>query len=304
MNRYAYALDDPTSRVDPSGFSAASLFDGAGGYSYSGTNFYFIVPSRSTVPSGWDVAVGAAKGFGSKLWQKGVGLVTGTISTVVSLGQYCVSHATDTVFGIVSPGLGCAVSGARDIYANRNAIGRSIAYGLADYVRKGGDDLVSGDPERIAAVVTEVFFDVGSLGALKMPTGGLTAVTKARVVGPPAELVAGRTFEANVLKDAGLVKFAGAAWRPTAEQIQSAAFKLIVGEAKYTKGGQLTGVLPDAVGLEIKSGASTLGTSYQLRLLTYRALLTREPLMLLTTRPLVSSFEAWLQRWGVSVTRQ
>jgi hypothetical protein len=72
---------------------AASLCDSAAGYSYSGIDFYFVLPTRATLPSGWDVAVGAGKGFGSKLWQKGVGLDTGTVSTIVSLGQYCMSHA-------------------------------------------------------------------------------------------------------------------------------------------------------------------------------------------------------------------
>src|SRR5206468_1590548 len=64
-------------------------------------------------------------------------------------------------------------------------------------------------------------------------------------------------------------------WRPTEKDINSVAFNVIVGKPKYTPGGLPKGVIYDSATngpLEIKSGASMLDSSYQLRLMTYRAL--------------------------------
>lgn len=104
-------------------------------------------------------------------------------------------------------------------------------------------------------------------------------------------------------------------WRPTIEQSQSAAFKVIVGEAKYTEGG-LRGTILDATEtglLEIKGGSSVLNSTYQLRLQTYRfhvenaerAAKNLPPLSytIRTTRPVNPTFRDWLQRWGVKVER-
>ncbi|RYZ13878.1 MAG: hypothetical protein EOP49_54060, partial [Sphingobacteriales bacterium] len=56
-------------------------------------------------------------------------------------------------------------------------------------------------------------------------------------------------------------------WRPTQTDMDSAAFKVIVGEAKFMKGGLPRGTIFDSVDgglLEIKGGSSVLSSSYQL----------------------------------------
>jgi filamentous hemagglutinin len=92
-------------------------------------------------------------------------------------------------------------------------------------------------------------------------------------------------------------------WRPTPAQMNSAAFNVIVGRPKFTPKGDPVGVIVDSVGLELKGGSSMLESSYQLRLMTYRALVLQEPLTIRTTRPINPTFEAWLGRWGVSIDR-
>jgi filamentous hemagglutinin len=83
--------------------------------------------------------------------------------------------------------------------------------------------------------------------------------------------------------------------------MNSAAFRVIVGEPKFTNSGQPVGTIPDSFGLEIKGGSSPLTSSYQLRLMTYRALVLDEPLTIFTTRPVNPTFSDWLARWGVNV---
>ena len=64
--------------------------------------------------------------------------------------------------------------------------------------------------------------------------------------------------------------------RPTPEQVDTATFRAIVGDAKYTPGGQLKGTIFDGVDggfLEIKGGSSELNSTYQLRLQTYKAII-------------------------------
>jgi hypothetical protein len=86
--------------------------------------------------------------------------------------------------------------------------------------------------------------------------------------------------------------------------MDSAAFRVVVGQPKFTRRGEAVGTIPDSIGLEIKGGDSPLGSSYQLRLMTYRALIEDEPLTILTTRPVVQSFEDWLTRWGVGIEQR
>ena len=121
--------------------------------------------------------------------------------------------------------------------------------------------------------------------------------------GMPAALRAGQIAEAAALDaigSAGKVVFT-----PTAEQIESAAFKVIVGDAKYTASGAPVSTIFDATtgaGLgEIKSGSSVLNSSYQLRLQTYGALINNRAYTIYTSRPVNVTFGAWLERWGVTV---
>ena len=94
-------------------------------------------------------------------------------------------------------------------------------------------------------------------------------------------------------------------WRPTPEDIDSAAFKTVVGPAKYTPKGLPVGTSVDVAeaggSIEIKGGTKVLESSYQLRLQTYHALKTETPLTIRTARPVNPTFADWLSRWGVNV---
>ncbi|MDR2240738.1 MAG: hypothetical protein LBE33_09875 [Zoogloeaceae bacterium] len=104
----------------------------------------------------------------------------------------------------------------------------------------------------------------------------------------------------NALGSGGKVAFT-----PTQAQIDSATFKLIVGDAKYTAQGTPVGTIYDAslgTGLgEIKTGSSVLNSSYQLRLQTYGSLVNDTPFTIFTSRPVNPTFGDWLTRWGVEV---
>jgi hypothetical protein len=79
---------------------------------------------------------------------------------------------------------------------------------------------------------------------------------------------------------------------------------VIVGDAKYTQTGLLRGTVPDSTQgglLEIKSGTSVLDSSYQMRLQVYRSLKEGVSHTIDTTRPVNPTFQAWLERWGVTV---
>jgi len=113
----------------------------------------------------------------------------------------------------------------------------------------------------------------------------------------------GRVIEAEILAARSALKET-AVWRPSVEQANSAAFRVIVGEARYTIGGRLRGTIVDAVTetglLEIKSGTSLLTSSYQLRLQVYRSLVENTPLTIQTSRPLDPIFRTWLHNWGAN----
>lgn len=88
--------------------------------------------------------------------------------------------------------------------------------------------------------------------------------------------------------------------------MESALFAVIVGPAKFTRGGKPVGTIFDVSGpgfTERKSGSSVLDSSYQLRLQTYRAVSTHAPFTISTTRPVNPSFQQWLDSWGVAVTK-
>jgi filamentous hemagglutinin len=121
--------------------------------------------------------------------------------------------------------------------------------------------------------------------------------------GVPSALRAGQLAEGPALDAIG--SSGKIVFTPTADQINSAAFKVIVGRAKYTASGAPVGTILDgstARGLvEIKSGSSVLNSTYQLRLQTYGALVNNQPLTIFTGRAVNPKFADWLTRWGVSV---
>ncbi len=115
--------------------------------------------------------------------------------------------------------------------------------------------------------------------------------------------MSGQEVEAQALQALRLEKNT-AVWRPSLEQIASAAFRLIVGDPRYTATGLARGTVLDSVagGLaEIKSGASLLDSTYQLRLQTYLSLVEKKPLTLYTSRPLTAGFGQWLDPHGVAI---
>ena len=180
-----------------------------------------------------------------------------------------------------------------------------------------GDRLLSADGDRVGVIglsdtatrgtaynltvdgLHTYFVRVGDDDVLVHNTGAAGAACPAG--GSPAHLGQGRDFENEVLDDLGLDKN-NDVWRPTVAQMDSAAFRVMVGEPKFTSGGQPVGVIVDSLGLEIKGGSSRLGSSYQLRMMAYRAFVENEPLTILTTRSVRPGFRSWLDRWGVGVT--
>jgi hypothetical protein len=120
---------------------------------------------------------------------------------------------------------------------------------------------------------------------------------------PPAPLTSGQAAEARALQALHLPKNTEV-WRPSPAQVASPGFREVVGDPHYTATGLVRGTVLDSVaaGLaEIKSGASVLESSYQLRLQTFRALAERRPLTLYTSRPVGSDFRRWLDPHGVAV---
>ncbi|WP_230943498.1 filamentous hemagglutinin N-terminal domain-containing protein [Burkholderia cepacia] len=104
----------------------------------------------------------------------------------------------------------------------------------------------------------------------------------------------------NALQSAGKITF-----QPSLDQVNSAAFQLIVGQPKYTPSGSLVSTIYDGsttTGLaELKNGSSSLGSSYQLRLQTYGAVVNGTPFTIYTSRPVNPIFSQYLSNWGVTV---
>ena len=128
------------------------------------------------------------------------------------------------------------------------------------------------------------------------------------IVGDAAPAVNAMTqgvdYEAQRLAALGLTKNT-TVFQPTAEQVDSAAFQVIVGPPQYTASGDLVGTISDSAAngglLEIKGGSSTLNSSYQLRLQTYNSVVNNIPMTIETTRPVNPTFMNYLQNWGVTV---
>jgi hypothetical protein len=121
--------------------------------------------------------------------------------------------------------------------------------------------------------------------------------------GIPCALASGQAAEALALEALRIAKNT-AVWRPTPEQIHSLAFKAVVGRPRYTTTGLARGTVLDSVESgfsEIKSGNSTLDSTYQLRLQTYRSLVEKQPLTIYTNRPVDADFGRWLNPRGVQI---
>jgi len=118
-------------------------------------------------------------------------------------------------------------------------------------------------------------------------------------------LRAGQLYETEQLAAQGIPKN-NTVFTPSVEQTQSAAFKVIVGDAKYTPQGKLQGTIFDGTQggyLEIKNGTSTLNSTYQLRLQTYKSVVDDIPFTIQSTRPVNPTFQTYLDSWGVRVVK-
>ena len=121
----------------------------------------------------------------------------------------------------------------------------------------------------------------------------------------PSHLTAGRAYHAERVAAFGAAENT-AVWRPTMQQTETAAFRVVVGQPSFTPGGLPVGTTIDVTQgglLEFKSGSSVLNSSYQLRLQTYQSLIENTPYTIETTRPINPTFQGYLQRWGVNVRR-
>jgi len=118
-------------------------------------------------------------------------------------------------------------------------------------------------------------------------------------------LRAGQLYEVEQLSALGVGKN-NTVFRPKIAEVETATFKAMVGEPKYTPGGQLKGTIFDSVEngyLEIKGGTSELNSTYQLRLETYKATVDRQPFTVQTNRPVNPQFQKYLDFWGVKVIK-
>jgi len=126
------------------------------------------------------------------------------------------------------------------------------------------------------------------------------------VTGSPGQLTAGQAWEKAQLESLGKQKN-NEVWRPSLRDLASAAFEVIVGKPKFTKGGQPLGTTVDVAeaggSIEIKGGTKVMESTYQLRLQTYRAVTSGTPLTIQTNRPVNPTFMDYLTRWGVGVEK-
>ncbi|WP_443751343.1 hypothetical protein [Asticcacaulis solisilvae] len=159
--------------------------------------------------------------------------------------------------------------------------------------------------------------DINLAMVLAMPARGATALTSEPAVAEvplaadsavPVQLEAGTAYEADRLSQLGLPKNTKL-WRPTQADMDSSAFKVIVGDVKYTSTGKPVGTIFDSTEggyLEVKGGTDTLESTYQLRLQTYFSYKPPSgfepgPFTIETARPVNPTFQNWLDRWGVTV---
>ena len=183
---------------------------------------------------------------------------------------------------------GSAVTNALDENADHSVGGfaKSMVTGaVVGAATAGAGKLLAPVLSKAAAPLKAGATKLASGAAGKMSSLGRTAVSKLKPSsGSPRALQAGVRAEAKVLAARGVPKKTKV-WRPTQEQMDSAAFRVVVGKPKFTPGGKPVGTAVDSPGLEIKAGSSSLSSSYQLRMLTYRSLVENEPLTIATSRP-------------------
>jgi hypothetical protein len=194
-------------------------------------------------------------------------------------------------------------------YGGGTLLATTVGGAVGGAAGQGTADVINGKRSSGADYAQSALFGIGGayLGGAVMrglDPGPLTVFrAPTPTIGSPAPLVNGRTVEAQQLTQLQLARNTDV-WRPTAEDVESAAFKVIVGDPKYTRSGSLRGTIFDSMTggyTEIKAGSSPLMSSYQLRLQVFRSLQTNTPYTIRTSRPVNPEFDEWLARWGATV---
>jgi filamentous hemagglutinin len=167
----------------------------------------------------------------------------------------------------------------------------------------GGSNASAYSAAQIGVAMDGILAGAAGYRMPEAPTLVATNGGAASTSGVPPQLLSGQAAEAGQL--AALNSTGKVTFTPTPDQVNSAAFNLIVGQPKYTPSGTLVGTIYDGSttgGLaELKNGSSPLDSSYQLRLQTYGSLINNTPLTIYTSRPVNPTFGQWLSNWGVSV---
>jgi RHS repeat-associated protein len=193
------------------------------------------------------------------------------------------------------------------VYQPTETIGPIPSYAAVDGLLIGSDinpNSQIGQQVAFNNAVSYITAPAGGIVGELMPADGMIADADAALNSVPSQLTQGVDYEAQRLAALNASKNT-VVFQPTPEQVQSAAFQVIVGEPEYTPGGQLVGTIADSTQgglLEIKGGSSPLNSSYQLRLGTYNSVVNQIPYTIETTRPVNPTFMNYLNRWGVQVT--
>jgi RHS repeat-associated protein len=198
------------------------------------------------------------------------------------------------------------------------------AHGLYEQADQLHNARIWGYPQRAVgeALMLDVSFGLPINGAVSSSASTLTSETTTATVTEAsnttnivtaydgaAESTVPNAMRAGQLSEGPALDAIGSTGKvvftPTAEQMDSAAFRVIVGEPQFTATGAPVSTIYDgttAGGLaEVKGGSSVLNSTYQLRLQTYGSLISDQPYTIYTNRPVNGAFSNYLSRWGASV---
>jgi RHS repeat-associated protein len=302
-NAYSYGANNPITYLDPTGL-----------WSLSGA--WNAVKSAASAVGDWasehkgliaDVAVGIGVGLAvGAVCATGIGcviaagVIAGAAGAAAGYGVDVAEGKANFSWGGLATNVGIgAASGLLGM-----GIGKLAGAGVRALGRTAAGQAVKAAASTAGKAIANTARAAGSKVAAAARAVGSKAETTAANAGSksPPQLIAGQNWEAQQLASAGVPKNT-TTWRPTSEQMESAAFNVVVGPAKFTKAGKPIGVIVDSAGLELKGGSKVLESSYQLRLMTYRSIMTGEALTIRTTRPINPTFESWLNRWGVTIDK-
>ncbi len=207
QNPYAYALNDPTSKVDHSGFSAADLFNGDQGYSYDGTNFYndpAAQPAAGLRAFGRNAAYAIAGTF-ADLDSPDPGTKVAALAKVGLAGVAIAAPIALALPEEAVAGGAAVITGVASTVANSvAAAGTAIAGGVAGFFQKA-QSLFANAPRPATAVARDLGREgevqAGIEQAAKVRIPSLTNTAAYRI---PDELTATTLREVKNVKHLGL----------------------------------------------------------------------------------------------------